>query len=209
MSVLDRIAHFQKRRDEAPNQILARDLAARKDRAGVREIAEHLWDRNKDVQADCIKVLYEVGSLNPALIAGYFDDFLKLLKSRNNRLVWGAMTAIAAVAEIEAAQVHRHFPEIRKAMDEGSVITMDNGVQALARAASREAAYNRAIFPYLLEHLNTCRPKDVAQHAEKTLPAVNAANKAAFIAALEKRASDLSGSGLARIKKVLKAASGR
>jgi len=207
MPVLDRIAHFQNRRDEAPNRALARELAAKRDRAGVREIAEHLWDKNKDIQADCIKVLYEVGSLDPGLVAGYFDDFLKLLKSRNNRLVWGAMTAIAAVAEIASDQVHGHFAEIRKAMDEGSVITMDNGIQALARAASKDAGYNRAIFPYLLEHLKTCRPKDVAQHSEKSLPAVNASNKAAFVAALEKRSSDLSSSGLARVKKVIKQAS--
>jgi hypothetical protein len=206
MSVLARIAHFQDRRDEAPNQALARELAAKRDRAGVREIAEHLWDRNKAVQADCIKVLYEVGSLDPALIAGYFDEFLKLLKSRNNRLVWGAMTAIAAVAEVKADQVHAHFAEIRKAMDEGSVITMDNGIQALALAASKDAAYNRTIFPYLLDHLKSCRPKDVAQHSEKSLPAVNASNKADFIAALEKRSADLSGSGLARVKKVIKRA---
>jgi len=32
MSVLDRIAHFQNRRDEVPNQELARDLAKKKDR---------------------------------------------------------------------------------------------------------------------------------------------------------------------------------
>jgi len=209
MSVLDRIAHFQNRRDEAPNQALARELAAKRDRAGVREIAEHLWDKNRDVQADCIKVLYEVGSLDPGLIAAYFDDFLKLLKSRNNRLVWGAMIAIAAVAEAEADQVYKHFAEIRKAMDEGSVITMDNGVQALARAASKDARYNRAIFPYLLDHLKTCRPKDVAQHSEKSLPAVNASNQAAFIAALEVRSADLSGSGLARVRQVIKEAASR
>jgi hypothetical protein len=206
MSVLDRIASAQNQRNELPNQKLARELAQKGDRAGIREIAAHLWDKNKDVQADCIKVLYEIGNLKPDLIAGYFDDFLKLLESRDNRLVWGGMTALAAIAEIRAGQVFEHFPEIRKAMEAGSVITMDNGVQALARAASKDDGYGRVIFPYLLEHLAACRPKDVAQHSEKTLPAVNAGNKADFIGTLEKRMSDLSGSGLARVKKVIKRA---
>lgn len=207
MSVLDRIASAQNERNELPNQKLARELAQKADRAGIREIAAHLWDRDKDVQADCIKVLYEIGYLKPDLIAGYFDDFLKLLESRNNRLVWGGMTALAAIAEIRAEQVFGHFPEIRKAMEAGSVITVDNGVQALARAASKDDRYGRVIFPYLLEHLATCRPKDVAQHSEKTLPAVNAANKADFIGTLEKRMADLSGSGLARVRKVVQRAS--
>jgi hypothetical protein len=51
------------------------------------------------------------------------------------------------------------------------------------------------------------RPKEVPQHAEKTLPAVNSSNKADFIKVLEKRLEDLSGSGLARVKKVIKQAS--
>jgi hypothetical protein len=38
------------------------------------------------------------------------------------------------------------------------------------------------------------------------MPAVNAANKADFIKILEKRMEDLSGGGLARVKKVIKQA---
>jgi len=209
MSILNRIAYFQNRRDEVPNQQLARDLAAQKDKIGIREIAENLWSKDKNIQADCIKVLYEVGYINPALIADYTEDFIKLLKNKNNRLVWGGMIALGTVAEIKADIVFAHLAEIQKAMDAGSVITMDNGVLALARAASRNEKYNKSIFPYLLGHLKTCRPKDVAQHSEKTLPAVNSSNKKQFVNALEKRAEDLSGSGLGRVKKVIKEAERR
>ena len=206
MSVLNRIAHFQNRRDEVPNQELARDLAAKKDRAGIREIVEHLWDKNANVAADCVKVLYEVGYIDPALIGGYVDDFVKLLKGRNNRLVWGGMIALAESARANPDALFQNLAEIKKAMDAGSVITVDSAVKALALTASAKAEYNTAIFPTLLKHLQTCRPKDVAQHSEKTLPAVNAANKGKFIAALEKRMEDLSGSALARAKKVIKQA---
>ena len=90
------------RRDEVPNQELARDLATKKDKAGIREIAENLWNKDKNIQADCIKVLYEIGYLEPKLIADYAEDFVKLLKSKNNRLVWGGMTALAEVAKVES-----------------------------------------------------------------------------------------------------------
>jgi len=209
MSALDRIAHFQSRRDEVPNQELARELASKKDRAGIREIAENLWNKDKGIQADCIKVLYEVGYLDPALIANYVEDFIKLLKSKNNRLVWGGMIALGTIAELKADVIFPHFTEIRQAMESGSVITMDNGVQTLARAASKNEKYSKVIFPYLLQHLKTCRPKEVAQHSEKTLPAVNSSNKKQFIAVLEKRMDDLSGSGLLRVKKVIKQATTR
>ena len=206
MSVLSRIAHLQNRRDEVPNQELARDLATRKDRRVIQEIAGNLWNKDKNIQADCIKVLYEIGYLNPALVAGYAEDFVRLLKSKNNRLVWGGMIALGTVAELQPDTVLAHLDEVKKAMQIGSVITVDNAVLALARAASKGGQYSKAMFPLLVAHLKTCRPKDVPQHSEKTLIAVNAANRKEFTAVLLKRMDDLSGSGLARVKKVLKQA---
>jgi hypothetical protein len=44
------------------------ELAQKQDRAGIREIAEGLHHRNPDVQSNCIKVLYEIGYLNPELV---------------------------------------------------------------------------------------------------------------------------------------------
>ena len=208
MPALDRIAHFQNRRDEVPNQELARDLAAQQDREGIREIAENLWNKNKNIQADCIKVLYEIGYIDPSLIAGFAEDFLKLLKSRNNRLVWGGMIALSTVAELRADFINGSLDQILKAMDAGSVITVDNAVKTLALAASKDA-YRLSIFPHLLEHLRTCRPKDVPQHAEKSLPAVDASNKDEFIAVLDKRMEDLSAAQKTRVKKVIKAAEKR
>ena len=206
MSVLNRLAHSLGRRDEVPNQELARDLAAKKDKKGIREIAENLWNKDKNIQADCIKVLYEIGVIEPKLIADYAEDFVKCLKSKNNRLVWGGMTALAEVAKANPDAVFKHLDEIKKAKETGSVITIDNAISTLAYTATGNDKYNRAIFPYLLKHLSSCRPKEVPQHSEKTLPAVNKSNKADFIKVLEKRMEDLSGGGLARVKKVIKQA---
>ena len=205
MSVIDKLAHSLSRRDEVPNQELAHDLAAKKDKKGIHEIAENLWNKDKNIQADCIKVLYEVGVLEPKLIADYAEDFVKLLKSRNNRLVWGGMTALAEVAKANPDAVFKHLDSIKKAKETGSVITVDNAISTLAYTAANKK-YNEAIFPYLLKHLSSCRPKEVPQHSEKTMPAVNASNKNEFIKVLEKRMEDLSGSGLARVKKLVKQA---
>jgi hypothetical protein len=206
MSILNRLASSLGRRDEVPNQELARDLAAKKDKAGIREIAENLWNKDKNIQADCIKALYEIGYLEPNLIADYTEDFVRCLKSKNNRLVWGGMTALAEVAKANPDAVFKHLDEIQKAKETGSVITVDNAISALAWTAAANEKYNESIFPYLLKHLVGCRPKEVPQHSEKILPAVNSSNKADFIKVLEKRMEDLSGSGLSRVKKVIRQA---
>lgn len=100
MCTLDRIAYCQGRRDEVPNQELARDLAAREDRQGIREIVTGLRNCEPEIRSDCLKVLYEIGYLKPHLIAPYAADFLDLLHDRDTRLVSGAMIALSTIGDI-------------------------------------------------------------------------------------------------------------
>ena len=206
MPVLQRIAYYRGRRDEAPNQELAKHLVETRDHDGIREIAANLWHKDVNVRSDCIKVLYEVGYLEPTLIADYAGDMLKLLQSKSNRLVWGAMIALATIATVKADQLYEHRAQILEAMSGGSVITVDAAVKALATVASQKGAYREELFPPLLQHLQSCRPKDVPQHAESTLVAVDPSHSAAFVAILEQRLPDLSGSQAKRVRKVIHAA---
>jgi hypothetical protein len=209
MSVLDRIAFFLGRRDEIPNQELAAALALNKDSKGIRELAANLWHDNPQVQSDCLKVLYEIGYVDPTLIVDWVGDFLQLLKSKNNRLVWGSMIALSTVAEARAAELYEHCGAIQDALEHGSVITVDNGIKTLAVLAAGNAARSRALFPYLLRHLETCRPKDIPQHAEKILVAVTADNGCKFIQVLEKRSPDLTSAQAGRVRRVIKKAQER
>jgi len=209
MSILNKIAFYQDRRDETPNQELAQALSQTRNQADIREIAENLWNKEPNIQSDCLKVLYELGYLAPELIAEYADDFLKLLKHHNNRIVWGGMIALSTVADLKAAEIFPHVDEIVQVMKKGSVITIDNGIKVLALVASQKEDFRKVIFPTLLEHLRTCRPKEVPQHAEKSLPAITAGNKSDFIRVLEKRLEDMTASQTARLKKIIKTAEKR
>jgi hypothetical protein len=203
MSAIQKIAYFQNRRDEIPNQLLAKELAQTQDREGIREIAENLRNDNQNIQSDCLKVLYEIGYINPKLIAEYANIFLKLLKSKNNRLVWGSMIALSTITDLTVDEIYPHYSEIQHTMEKGSVITIDNGIKVLASIAANDR-YRQELFPYLLKHLENCRPKDVAQHAEKIVAAVNRDNKRAFINVLEKRTPDLTHAQVSRIKRILR-----
>ena len=206
MSVLNRIAASQGRRDETPNRELARALAEQDDRAGLRELVANLDHPDQNVRSDCLKTLYEVGYLRPELVAGYADDFLRLLHDRNNRMVWGSMLALSTIAALRADDLFRHRAEIQSVMAEGSVITIDNGIKTLSTVAAANASYRNELFPFLLHHLETCRPKDVPQHAEAILQAVDAAHADAFVAVLERRMADMSASQTARLKRAIRQA---
>ncbi|MBE0682927.1 MAG: hypothetical protein IH589_13530 [Anaerolineales bacterium] len=204
--LLNRLAYLQTRRDRTPNLDLARDLAARNDKASIREIAQNMWNENKNIHWDCIHVMYEIGSIEPKLIEPYGEDFIKLLKSRHNNMVWGAMTALAEIARVRPELIFKHLDEVKKAKEAGSVITIDNSISALAHTGAANEKYNRTILPYLLKHLSTCRPKEVPQHAERTLPAINESNKDEFIKVLKKRNNDLSGAAFTRLGRIIRLA---
>jgi hypothetical protein len=204
MSVLQKIAFYQGIRSDIPNQNLARELASTKNLEDIREIAEHLWDKNNNVRSDCLKVLYETGYIDPGLIAPYVEDFVKLLISKQNRLVWGAMIALSTIASLTASELFAKRNQIIKAMDQGSVITMDNGIKVLASVAAQSEEYQKELFPYLLDHLKHCRIKEVPQHAESTLVCVNPTIKPAFLEVLQNRLPEMIPSQSARIMKIIK-----
>lgn len=207
MTVLNQLASALGRKDEVPNQELARRLFEQRDLRGIQEIAANLWNKDSAIQSDCLKVLYEIGNLDSELVAPYTSDFLKLLRSRSNHLVWGAMIALATVANLRSDEIFNQRGILLRLLETGSVITQDNAVKTLAIAASKSSANSQEIFPHLLAHLASCRPKDVPQHAESSLAAVNGENAATFIAVLERRLADGSPAQQARVRKVLRQAS--
>ncbi len=203
MSVLSKLASALERSDEVPNQLLAREIAAAEDRTAVQELVDNLSNKNKDIQSDCIKVLYEIGAIKPELIAVYVDKFVELLDSRSNRLVWGAMTALGTVVSVNSSAVARSTGKILEATKRGSVITQDWGIRVLATLCVKEPAATKQIFPFLVQFLETCSPKDVPRHAESIFPAVSAANKGELLAALDGRLAALKPAQAKRVTKLI------
>ena len=204
MAVIDQIASALGRRDDIPNKELARALASDENTEGIHEIATNLLNEDSAIQSDCIKVLYEVGYLNPALIVEYWQEFLELLDSKYNRLVWGGMTALSTIAMLKADELFPHLNEIKKAVTEGSAITRDSGVTTLAGIGSTCEEYRNTIFPLLVEILLTCRPKDVPSYSEKSLLTVDKKNADQFTQTLEERIPSLSERQTQRVKKVIR-----
>ena len=200
--MIEKLACNLGRNDEIPNIELAEALCQNEDDGGVREIAEGLKDKDKAVASDCIKVLYEIGERKPHLISGYADDFFSLLSSRNNRLVWGGMTALAAIAELVPDLIYGRIDRVISAFNDGGAITVDNGITVLAKICKADKAYESHLFPLLLEHLRKCRPFDVARHAERMSVCVNKENVKDFLDALVSRKEHLSGSQSEWIRKL-------
>jgi len=204
VTVLNEIAFYQNRRDEVPNQELAKKLAETCNEVGIKEIAEALFDKNISIASDCLKVLYEISYIAPELVSRYVPEFLKLTYSKNNRLVWGAMIALSKTAGHNPDACLNEVDHLKRLVKEGSVITQDNGIKTLAALAAVCADMQGQIFPFLLEHLQTCRSKDVPQRAKSILPAVTVAVQEEFLEVLSGRLPGLSNSQAKRVEKLMR-----
>ena len=192
------------RNDETPNIELAEKLCDSADKTGIGEIADGLKSKEQAVANDCIKVLYEIGQRKPELIADFADNFITTLSSKNNRIVWGSMMALAYITPIKSEVVFRRLPEIIAAYKKGSVITVDNSISVFAQLCKANDNYQTAVFPILLDHLANCRAKEIPQHSERIAVCIGTGNKEAFIKALEARTNELSESQNSRITKLKK-----
>jgi len=205
MSILKLLSSSLGVNNDIPNQKLAEEIAATSNSEAIKELVETLQSsKDKKQQSDCIKVLYETSYKKPELIAHHLPVFVQFIKSKNNRLVWGSMIAISSIAEINPKEIHASLADIMQAVDKGSVITKDCGVEILAKLATH-TDFEGECFPLLLEQLKFCPPKQLPQYAEKSLIAINKNNKEDFIEPLESRMKDLEkDSQKRRIEKVLK-----
>ena len=204
MSILSKLASAQDRKDEELNKDLGRELVENHDIEGIREIAENLWNKDKRVQTDCLSVLEQVGLLEPELIENYMADFIELIFSKDNRLVWAAMINLALIADRKPQEVFEQYDDIVKVIEKGSVITKDNGIKILAKVASTSTEYEVVIVPYLMEQLRICRSKSIPQYAESIRVAINSDFQEQYLSILNERLDALSAAQQRRVKNLLK-----
>lgn len=206
MTVLPKLATSLNRRDEVPNQELAADIARHADKAAVKELVENLHHKDKNIQNDCIKVLYETGTLQPALIASYIKDFISLLDSSNNRMQWGAMTALHTIAGEKPKEVFAALGKLAAIADAGSVITKDNFMGILIKLYTVNA-YTDRVFVLLNEQLLGSLPNQLPMYAENILPVLKPAHLPLFRQTLTSRLKDVEKeSKRKRVEKVIKKA---
>jgi hypothetical protein len=205
MGWINKIAFYRNIRNETPNRDLAKELADTENKEGIKEISGYLYNKNKSVSSDCISVLYTIGYSKPELIQGYLDDFLKLLESKNNRMVWGSMIALSTIARLKAEPVFSKIDLILQTMKTGTLITEVWGIKTLVNLSLTNKEYKNKLLPVLLDYLEKCRPIDFATRVGTILPIIETpAENEIFDKIIEMKIEELSGSQTKKLKAVLK-----
>ena len=203
VNVLEKLASALGQRDETPNIALAEAIATTEDQAAVRALVDGLQQK-KATANDCIKVLYEIGERTPDLIVDYLEDFTVLLSHKNNRLQWGAMTALYWISKVKPDSIYKHLVPILEAANQGSVITRDYAVNILIQLASC-AAYAEDAQDLLLEQLQQSPVNQLPMYAERASPIIAQSHHTRFIEVLTQRLNDIEkASKRKRLEKVIK-----
>ncbi|MBA4853802.1 hypothetical protein [Emticicia sp. BO119] len=204
MSIIDKLATSLNRRDEVPNQELAKEIVGAENREAIAELIENLLNKSKDIQSDCIKVLYEIGEAKPQMIVAYASNFVELLDSKNNRLQWGAMTALNTIASQSPAIVFGALTKLAAVADKGSVITRDKYVSILTKLCLVDA-YKSDAFDLLHEQFLISPTNQLPMYAENATSIIDKAHQPAFIKTLIARLPEIEKeSKRKRVEKVLK-----
>lgn len=204
MTILDKLASASGRKDERLNVELAHQIVTKSDKAAIEELISHLANKNAAIQNDCIKTLYEIASQKPSLVVDFIDQFIQLLESKNNRMQWGAMTALNHLTNEKPKRVYSVLGKLAHIADKGSVITRDNYVAILTKlCAIRE--FSTDAFHLLNEQLLSCPANQLPMYAENAWPAITQKNKGTFVRTLYSRLDDFDKeSKRKRVEKVLK-----
>lgn len=208
MSILNELASAHNRRDEELNKELARRLCDIQEvyavQEDIQELVDNLTHKNKSIRSDCIKVLYEIGAIKPERIEMYVDEFVAVLKSKDNRMIWGAMTALGCIVANKPDEIWNHVDMIIETTQNGSIITQDWGVRVLATLCDMNTDYTKHLFPFLIRFLESCQPKDIPRHAEHIIiTAKTDQQQAQLRQTLEQHQPNLKPSQLKRLQKIL------
>lgn len=202
MSIINRLSALNQKNNNLLEQELAKELLETKNNEAIKELVENLNNSNKKIQSNCIKTLYEIGERGGGeLIASFYNEFGNLLFDKNNRLVWGAVTALNSIVEFNPKGVFEYIEVIKQAVDNGSVITIDNGVSIYSKLAAY-SEYSKTVLPLLLNILNRCPIKQLPMYLEKSEKCFNFENKSVFLKVIENRFKFLESES--RIKRVQK-----
>ncbi|NDK57186.1 hypothetical protein [Pontibacter fetidus] len=190
MQIIDKLATSLNCRNEEPNKQLAQTIADTNNKAAVKELVSLLHHANKNIQGDAIKVLQETGALKPELVAPYVAELLPLLQHKNNRMVWGTMAALSALAPAAPTILYNNLGTILDAAAKGSVITKDHTIKILVILAATPA-YTQDCIALLLDQLKDAPVNQLPTYAESTVTIITPTYKPEMLRILMQRLPDV------------------
>lgn len=184
--IVDQLASSLKRNDQQPNIDLASRLARAGDRETIAALMSLAKTGSKPVRYDAIKVLFEIGRIEPELLLCHGEALVALLQAKENRMIWGSLQALETLCAIAPELLAANLNEILGAADRSSVIAMDKTMAILAKLVA-DKRFSTIVTPILLQRLAHSAPNQFPTYAELAAVTISDKNKVQLQKIIEER----------------------
>ena len=191
MDVLALLSSSQGRRDQIPNQALAKTLAASGDTAAIADLMRIVTGGKHAARHDAIVVAYEVAATKPELMRAHAETFFKLLSDKDNRMRWGAMDAILHLLDLMPERVMKDLNALCEAADTSSVIAKDR-LMAILSKLNANPAFAPVVTPVILTRLRYAAVNQTPMYAELAAETISDADLPELLGILEARYDNIS-----------------
>lgn len=174
-----------------PNVMLAEEITREEDVQSVVELARLLSEGSRDQKKSAIKVLYEIGDRQPALIADHIDVFLTQMTGLDIRLVWGSLMALSSISCVTPKPVFKCIKDICSAGDKGSIIAKDQVFKILLNLMKAEPRLIADLMPVLIDRLEISSIHQFPRYAENALATLPVRYEPLFRELLQRRLSEV------------------
>ncbi len=204
MTVITQLSSSLGQKGNNANIALAKEIVETENSDMIKDLVQNLKNKDKKIQADCIKTLYEAAYIKPDLIASYYSEFLELLSNKNNRLVWGGMIALMTITDLKSKELFASLDLISDTVNKGSTITIDSGVEIYAKL-NKYSEYQDKVENLLIDQLWKCSIKQLPKYMEKSIISITEWNKEIYKKIINERKPECErDSQVKRLDKVLK-----
>jgi len=192
MSIKDYLSYSLGRKDQGPNKRLAQKISESNDMDKIEELIT-IFDSKPpiEVQKDCSLTLAWIAESSPEMVVPHVDYFLGKLNHPINRVIWGSMMSLTAIAPFVQDKLFERLTVILDAMDTGTVVTRDHGYRILV-ILYQNKKYRQDVFLLVLEQLSKAPSNQLGQYTERLIEVMDSGHKAAaLISILENRFEDI------------------
>jgi len=191
MDILAELSSNQGRRDQDPNQALAKKIAVEDDRAACAALIDIVQNGKRAARHDAIVVAYEVATAKPELMRDHAETFFALLSDSDNRMCWGAMDAILHLADLMPARVMADLDALCTAADTSSVIAKDR-LMALLAKLNGYPEFAPTVTPVILNRLRHAAVNQFPMYAELAAETQPANEMNSLVSIIETRRDTIS-----------------
>jgi uncharacterized protein (UPF0147 family) len=169
---------------------LATELTSGTSPVSVEQYIEHLSDPRDVTALQAARVIEELATLKPELLAPHIETLVTLLGAARPRIAQSAAHSLPVLARVAPAKVAKQLKTMQAAFPGASELAKDGLVRTFVALCVASVTYQKRLIENFELALRTADPKQLPSWVEHILPALKGEPYAQARSVVEHRVND-------------------